>query len=130
KFDWHINVSRYVRLANVELLEQRREKLARMECALRRAVTRCVSARSIGCRKIRQVFPEEFSPVKHTSASHVKQIYRQHVIFEVVTKHVGVIAFDRSDALLLLQLLDSRDQVAIFGGSLILLGLSSFRHAL
>ena len=48
----------------------------------------------------------------------------------MIAEDVGVVAFDGGDALLFLQLLDGRDQVAILGGALELLRLGGFGHAL
>ena len=45
------------------------------------------------------------------------------LVFVVIAEDVGVVAFDGGDALLLLQLLHGRDQVAILGGAFILLRL-------
>ena len=59
----------------------------------------------------------------------MKQIHGQHLVFVVIAEDVGVIAFGGSDALLLLQLLDGGDQVAIAGGALELLGIGGFGHA-
>jgi hypothetical protein len=46
-----------------------------------------------------QLFPEEFTAVEDAAAAHVKQIYRQHAIFIVITEDIGVIAFGSGDAL-------------------------------
>ena len=123
---WRVNVSRNVRLSDIELVEEGRKEFAgeKAGCA---SIIVCYFLRHIGgalfCRVMlgwadertgpgvggggfRQVLPEEFAPVEHSAAAHVKQIYRQHAVFVVVTENIGVIAFDRSDALLLLQLID------------------------
>jgi hypothetical protein len=80
--------------------------------------------------QFRQLFPEELSPVEHPPATHVKQIYRQHSIFVVISEHVGVIAFDGCNALLLLELVHGRDQIAILSGALVLFGFGGLLHAL
>ena len=80
--------------------------------------------------KLGQVFPEKFAAVEDFSAAHVKQVHGQHPVFVVIAEDVGVVAFGGGDALLLLQLLDGGDQVAIAGGALELLRLGGFRHAL
>src|SRR5258708_35120509 len=53
-----------------------------------------------------QVLPEEFAAIDYAASAHVEQIYRQHSVFVVVAKHVGVVAFGGGDALAFLQLLD------------------------
>jgi hypothetical protein len=60
----------------------------------------------------------------------VEQVHGEHLIFVVIAEDVGVVAFGGGDALLLLQLLDGGDEVAIAGGALELLRFGSFRHAL
>src|SRR5207244_10034348 len=79
--------------------------------------------------ELRQIFPEKFPPIQHLPAPHVEQIHGQHAIFVVISEDIGIIALDRSDALLFLQLFDSRNQVAIFRCPLVLLVLGSLRHA-
>ena len=80
------------------------------------------------CGDFWQVFPEELSPVEHSATAHVKQVYRQHAVFEVVAEHVGIVAFDGRDALLLLQLLDGRNQVAVLRRPFVFFGFGSLLH--
>ena len=82
------------------------------------------------CGDFRQIFPEELSPVEHSAAAHVKQVYRQHSVFVVVAEDVGVVAFDRGNALLFLQLLDRGNQVAISCCPLVFFGFRGLSHAL
>ncbi len=82
------------------------------------------------CGDFRQIFPEELSPVEHFAAAHVEEVYRQHPVFVVIAEDVGVVAFDRGDALLFLQLLHRGNQVAIFRCTLVLFGFRGLFHAL
>src|SRR2546428_2913969 len=79
--------------------------------------------------QFRQFFPEEFAAIQHTSSAHVKQIYRQHLVFVVIAEYIGVIPFHGCNALFFLKLLNCRDQVAVLGRALVLLRLSGFFHA-
>ena len=60
----------------------------------------------------------------------MKQIHSEHAVLKVVAEDIGVVAFDRGDALFFLELLDRGNQIAIFGSSFVLLIFGSFRHAL
>ena len=79
--------------------------------------------------KLRQIFPEEFAAIQHPAAAHVKQIHRQHAIFKVISKDVGIITLGSGDPLLFLQLLNRRNQVAVFRRALELLSFGSRMHS-
>ena len=79
-------------------------------------------------REFRQILPEEFPPVDHFPATHVKQIHRQHAVLVVIAEHVGVIAFCRSHPLSFLQLLDGRNQITIACCALIFLDRRRLLH--
>ncbi len=79
--------------------------------------------------ELRQFLPKKLPPIEHPSAAHVKQVHRQHSILVVIAKYVRVIPFDSRDSLLLLQLLDRRNQIPILRCPLVLLLRRSFLHA-
>src|SRR6266700_7077230 len=79
--------------------------------------------------QFRQFFPEEFAAIQHTSSAHVKQIYRQHLVFVVIAEYIGVIPFYGCNALFFLKLLNCLDKVAVLGRALVLLRLSGSFHA-
>ena len=60
----------------------------------------------------------------------MEEVYGEHFAFVVIAEDVGVIALDSCDALLLLQQIDSGDQVAIFCSQLILFAFGRRPHAL
>ena len=60
----------------------------------------------------------------------MEEVDREHLVLVVIAEDVGIIAFDGGNALLLLQQIDRRDQVAILRGQLVLLALGGSRHAL
>ncbi len=60
----------------------------------------------------------------------MEQVDGEHLVLVVIAEDVGVIAFYGGDALLLLKLIDGRDQVATLGGALELLVIRGLRHAL
>ena len=59
----------------------------------------------------------------------MKQIHRQHLILIMKAEHIRIIPFDRGNALLLLQLLHRRNQIAIARRALKFLYLRRLRHA-
>ena len=83
----------------------------------------------VGIREFRQVLPEEFAAVDHLSAAHVEQIDGQHAIFVVIAEHVGIVAFGGGHALPFLQLLHSRNQIAIPRRAFVLLRSGRLFHA-
>src|SRR6266481_5161930 len=71
-----------------------------------------------------ELFPEKLAAVQDFSSAHVK------LVLVVISEDVCVIAFHGGDALLLLQLFDGRNEVAIASGALELLRFGSLGHAL
>ena len=60
----------------------------------------------------------------------MEEVDGDHVILEVVSEDIGVVAFGGGHALLLVQVFDGGDEIAILGGEFVLFGLGSLRHAL
>ena len=81
EFDRHVNQRRNVRIVQIDLLQQRSEKLRRLE--------------------LRLIFPEELPPVDDAAAAQVKQIHRDQRRLGVISKDVGIVAFRRGHLLLL-----------------------------
>src|SRR6266571_706467 len=87
----HVDVARHILLINVELLKQRGKKFAGMKFA--------------AGLKLRNLFPEEFTAVKHATRAQVEEVDGEHVVFKVIAESIGVVAIHHGDTLLLLQLL-------------------------
>ena len=107
---------RHILLVQVNLLQQRGKELSRFEAG--------------GADHVAQVFPEELALVDDLAAAHVEQVHRQHLVFVVIAEDVGIVALNGGDALLLVQQLDGRDEIAILGRQFVLLALGCGRHAL
>ena len=76
--------------------------------------------------EVRQVFPEHVAAVDDLAVAHVEEVYGEHVVFEVETEDVGIVAFRGGDALALTGLVDRAELVTeacgelelhVFGGS-------------
>jgi len=117
EIDRNVDGARHVRLAEIKLPKECGEEFTG------------VKVWSASFLETRQFFPEESSAVKHSAVAHVEQVHGQHAVFAVVAEHVGVVAFDARDALLFLQLLHGRNQIAILSGALVLFGLRGQVHA-
>src|SRR5664280_125277 len=117
-FEVHRNIYRvrHILLVQVDLLQQRRKEFSRLE------------ARSAG--HTAEVFPEELALVHDLAATHVEEIHRQHLVFVVIAEDIGIVALDGGDALLLVQQLDGRDEIAILRRQFILLALGCGCHTL
>src|SRR5208282_2298263 len=109
------------------------EEFAGVEVSRRRALlvwTAGGGRRYVFHAKVGQVFPEKFPAVQDFSSAHVEKVDGQHLVFVVIAEDIGIVAFSGGDALLFLQLLNSRNEVAIAGGALELLRFGGFGHAL
>ena len=119
-------------MAEVKLFEQSGEKLSGIEGCGRILINRSqVSSliHGLGGREVRQFFPEKFPAIKNFSAAHVEEVYGDHFVFVVVSEDIGIVTVNAGDPLLLLELLDGRNQITELGGSFELLHICRFGHA-
>ena len=58
------------------------------------------------------VLPEEIAPVNDLPAAHVEQVDREHLVFKVIAKDVGVFIIGAGHALFILHLVNGNDLIS------------------
>src|SRR5205823_5298018 len=89
--------ARHVWLVDVELLQESRKHLSRVEGRLRVRRVRLLPGialpqwfRGDTLQQLRNVFPKELAPIHDLSVAHVEQVDRQAASLEVIPEHVGI----------------------------------------